>query len=103
MENNERILTCVYCGQEYPQNTPSWNDKVLTDHIKICLKHPMRKAELQISKLRTALAEIIGLNDKNDKKEMEHMEVALHTLQRPMKDKVSIINAIHVLLETMED
>ncbi len=103
MENNERVLTCVYCGQEYPQNTPSWNDKVLTDHIKICQKHPMRKAELQISKLRTALAEIIGSSDKNDKNELEQMEVALLTLQRPMKDKTPIINAIHVLLETMED
>ena len=37
-----RILTCVYCGQEYPQGTPAWGNQVLTDHYKVCVKHPMR-------------------------------------------------------------
>lgn len=21
-----RVLTCVYCGREYPQETPAWGD-----------------------------------------------------------------------------
>ena len=40
-----RVLTCVYCGQEYPQGTPAWGNKVLTDHIRECRKHPLRQTE----------------------------------------------------------
>ena len=39
-----RILTCVYCGHEYPQDTPAAGAQILTDHIKVCEKHPLRKA-----------------------------------------------------------
>ncbi|MEK6881315.1 MAG: hypothetical protein AABY22_16960 [Nanoarchaeota archaeon] len=53
-----RVLTCVYCGMEYPQETPSCGDKVLTDHIKVCKKHPMRKLEIENVKLREALVYI---------------------------------------------
>lgn len=52
-ENDEsRVLTCVYCGHEYPQGTPAAGSKVLTDHIKICEKHPLRAAEAENAKLR---------------------------------------------------
>jgi len=47
-----RILTCVYCGLEYPQNTPAWGSNILTEHIKVCEKHPLRKAEAEIQKLK---------------------------------------------------
>ena len=32
------VLTCVYCGQEYPAGTPASgaDNEVLTNHIKIC-------------------------------------------------------------------
>lgn len=39
---NRRVLTCVYCGHEYPQNTPAAGSAVLTEHIAVCEKHPMR-------------------------------------------------------------
>ena len=52
---NERILTCVYCGHEYPQDTPAHGSQVLTDHIKVCKAHPLRKAEADIALLRAAL------------------------------------------------
>jgi len=51
-----RVLTCVYCGHQYPQDTPAWGSQVLTDHIKICEKHPMRQAEKQITELENKLA-----------------------------------------------
>ena len=47
-----RILTCVYCGHEYPQDTPAHGEKVLTDHIAGCEKHPMRAVVEQRDKLR---------------------------------------------------
>lgn len=53
-----RVLTCVYCGHEYPQDTPAWGHQVLTEHIKVCEKHPMRKLEADNARLRKALSEL---------------------------------------------
>lgn len=38
------VLTCIYCGQEYPSGTPAHGSevKVLTEHIAKCEKHPMK-------------------------------------------------------------
>ena len=91
------ILTCVYCGMEYPEGTPPAKAQILTDHIKVCEKHPMRHAEATILKLRTAL---IGLVGASDKKELEGMELAIRNLPAPMADKAASIDAIHALIET---
>lgn len=42
------ILTCVYCGAAYPEGTPPHGSKVLTDHIRVCEKHPMRELERKL-------------------------------------------------------
>ena len=97
-EKKGRILTCVYCGQEYPQGSPSWGDKVLTDHIKVCPKHPMRKAEETIAKLRSALAGLVGVDGRD---ELDKMEAALRLVPAPDIDKVASINAVNVLRETL--
>ena len=55
MQKEQRILTCVYCGQAYPPGTPTSGTQVLTDHIKVCNKHPMRVAEQRIAALEKAL------------------------------------------------
>jgi hypothetical protein len=86
----DRILTCVYCGYEYPQGTESWGNEVLTEHIKQCEKHPMYK-------LRKALADLVGASTRE---ELEAMELALRALPGIEQDKIHVINAIHVLLET---
>ncbi len=97
-----RVLTCVYCGQEYPAGTPASGSEVqvLTDHIKICEKHPMRKAEAKIAKLRQALAGLIGAETSD---ELRQMEAAMRFVPAPEADKAISLNAIHVLLETMEE
>ena len=43
-----RIVTCVYCGLEYPGGTPASQDAALTCHIRVCEKHPLRAAEQKI-------------------------------------------------------
>ena len=48
----ETIVTCVYCGMAYPQGTPTHGATVLTEHIKVCEKHPMRLAEKQLELTR---------------------------------------------------
>jgi hypothetical protein len=83
-------LTCVYCGMAYPEGTPPHGSKVLTDHIKVCEKHPMYK-------LRKALADMVGASTKE---ELEQMELALRTMPGIEQDKIVAINAIHALLET---
>jgi len=94
------ILTCVYCGKEYPEGTPSWGDKVLTDHIKFCEAHPLRAAELKIEKLRKALFDMIGVSSE---KELKEMEAVLRSIPGIETDKVAAINAIHALLETSSE
>jgi hypothetical protein len=84
------ILTCAYCGMAYPEGTPPHGSKVLTDHIKVCEKHPMYK-------LRKALADMVGASTK---KELEQMELALRAMPGIEQDKVVALNAIHALLET---
>jgi len=50
-----QTLTCVYCGMAYPEGTPPFGSKILTDHIRVCEKHPLREAELTILKLKKVI------------------------------------------------
>jgi len=96
----DRLITCVYCGLEYPNQTPASGAKILTDHIKICEKHPLRQSEEKIIKLRKALSGLIGASEKE---ELEKMEKMIRITPAIEEDKISAINAIHALLSTMED
>lgn len=91
------ILTCVYCGHEYPQDTPAHGSQVLTDHIKTCKAHPLRKAEEDIFLLRSALIGLIGVDSET---ELRQMEAFFRSAPVPDSDKAVSINAIHALLAT---
>ena len=93
-----QVLTCVYCGMAYPEGTPPHGSKVLTDHIKICEKHPLRKAEETITKLRQALIGLIGVETPE---ELRQMEAALRLAPAPDADVAVMINGIRAFLETM--
>lgn len=54
-----RVLTCAFCGDEYPPGTPESNDAALLAHVKIWPKHPMREVEKELSLLRA-----LGDSDK---------------------------------------
>lgn len=84
-------LTCVYCGHAYPEGTPPHGSKVLTDHIRVCEKHPMRQ-------LRTALVGLVGVDGKEN---LEQMEAAMRLIPAPAEDKAKSIDAIHALLATL--
>jgi len=81
----------------YPEGTPPAKAQILTDHIKVCPKHPLRESEEIRKKLRKALAELVGASEKT---ELEAMEVTIRSTPGPEKDKTAVINAIHVLIET---
>jgi len=91
-ENN--VVTCVYCGHQYPDGTPTAKHELLTEHIKICEKHPMRDAEKKIERLRNALAGLIGASTKD---ELDAMELAIRSTPAPDSDKAAAINAIDAL------
>ena len=55
IQNERCVMTCVYCGHAYPPGTPTSGAQALTDHIKVCKKHPMRAAEQRIATLEKAL------------------------------------------------
>ena len=93
-----KTLTCVYCGMAYPEGTPPHGAQILTEHIKVCEKHPMRKAEATILKLRKVLSDLIGASTKE---ELEAMEIAIRTTPAPASDKAVMINAIHALVEAI--
>lgn len=96
MDNEKRILTCVYCGMEYPQDTPSWGNDILTEHIKVCEKHPMKKLKEENIKLRKALVGLVGVDTKE---ELVKMELAIRLLPVPDIDRMNTINAITTLME----
>lgn len=92
-----RVLTCVYCGHEYPQDTPASGDKVLTDHIRQCEKHPMKRISDEHAMLRKAL---IGLVGADSREELEQIEAAIRVMPVPDIDRMNTINAVQALLQT---
>lgn len=94
----QRILTCVYCGHEYRQDTPAHGSQVLTDHISTCDKHPMAKTVREHAMLRAALVGLVGADSKDD---LQGLEAAMRLMPAPEADKAVTINAIHALLATL--
>jgi len=98
MSKATTVLTCVYCGMKYPNDTPTWGADVLTEHIKICEKHPMRELEAKYAKVRKALIGLVGVDTKE---ELDGMEAAIRILSSPEADRITFINAITALRETV--
>lgn len=92
--SEDTILTCAYCMHQYPDGTPAAKHELLTEHIKICDKHPMREAELKIEQLRNALIGIIGASTDE---ELNAMELTIRSASIPDSDKTITINAIDAL------
>lgn len=94
-----QIITCVFCGKEYPIGTPTHGSEILTEHIKVCERHPLRKAEGDVAILRAALVGLIGADTEP---ELRQMELVIRSLPiMPEAQKAVSINAIHALLATM--
>lgn len=39
----DRVLTCAFCGETYPEGTPTHKHAALTAHIRTCPDHPIGK------------------------------------------------------------
>lgn len=93
------IVTCAYCGIAYPADTPTSGSKILTNHIKICEKHPLRAAEAKIAKLRSALVSFVGVDGK---KKLQEMESVIRASEASAEEKAVAIEAIKALMDTAE-
>jgi hypothetical protein len=40
VQEEERVLTCVFCGHIYEPGTPASNHVALTEHVAVCPSHP---------------------------------------------------------------
>jgi len=97
----DNTLTCVYCGKAYPEGTPPHGSKVLTDHIKICPKHPMREAERKIMLLRGAIVGLIGGCET-----IVNSEDTVADLREKLEDEAGehiVLDAMQALLDTEPD
>jgi len=61
MCSETRVLTCAFCGQAYPPDTPDSNHVMLTAHVHICPEHPMRGAEMERDAARAKLAKVASV------------------------------------------
>ena len=89
-------IRCVYCGMIFPKVIPPYGTQILTDHIKVCKKHPMYGVEGKIEKLRKAL---IGLVGTETIEELEQIELGIRMSSAPDSDKTLMLNAVRALRE----
>lgn len=55
-----RVLTCVYCGHQYPDGTPAAKHAALTEHIQKCPKHPMTELRQKVTSFCDTMTEALG-------------------------------------------
>jgi hypothetical protein len=78
-EENPQVLTCAFCGEEYPPGTPTSQHELLTEHILRCSKHPAR-------------ADIIKLIDELCKVPSEHLHSDLLILSSELSMRYNFRN-----------
>lgn len=58
-ERNARVLRCAFCGKDYPRDTPPTQSEALTEHIRTCAEHPMRKLLRRITEWEDLVGGIV--------------------------------------------
>lgn len=61
-----QVVTCVYCGETYPEGTASVKSEALYEHIKKCDKHPMCRLQRQFDIAYVALQRCTDNNTNNN-------------------------------------
>lgn len=97
--SESRVVTCAFCGEAYPDGTPTSGAEMLAQHIRECRKHPMRALEKKAARLRDALTRVVGASSRS---ELEEMTLGLY-LMPDSDDKKAAQFALEVLLETAEE
>ena len=85
---------CAFCGTAYPPGTPDTQHALLTAHVRVCPKHPMREAEAQRDRYRAALVSLVGSDNPVELRGIRAFTVA------NAPNETAIIAAVDLLLET---
>jgi hypothetical protein len=94
--DNDRVVTCVYCGQAYPEGTPTHGAQILKDHIRMCPEHPMRELEEQNRILKKALLVLLNMDKNKTLENCRNITLKFDKLSDSQKN--SIIDAIDLLI-----
>jgi hypothetical protein len=98
LQSEGRVLTCVYCGHQYPPGTPKSGVKVLTDHIRQCPQHPLARVIKERDLLRGALVDLVGGSTPD---ELAFIQDTIETMIRNREqERSSILQAIRALKAT---
>lgn len=64
----DRVLTCAFCGQAYPEGTPTHKHEALAAHVRECPEHPVgienRKLTAELSALRERVEELANTGEQ---------------------------------------
>lgn len=93
---DKNVVTCVYCGHEYDEGTPTAKHDALTKHICHCKDHPMRQ-------LGEALCKLMRLPFPPDKKSWDEMRLGIdimssHTPDEDVNDALFALEALKVFM-----
>lgn len=65
----QTVVTCAWCGYEFPPNTPTANHKILYDHALVCEKHPTHAVAVErdkaINLLKAVRAKLMAAPELN--------------------------------------
>ena len=95
----EPVLTCVFCGTEYPQGTPAHGDQVLIDHIRVCEKHPLRRAEADRKLLLDAAFEVLDESELCQIRALGAVAKRLVSAGEGDRAAITLIDAVIAVLE----
>lgn len=61
LQNDNRALTCVFCGHVYPPGTPSSNHDALAAHVAECPEHPMAALRKRHAEMYKKFIDVMAL------------------------------------------
>ncbi len=44
----DKVLRCAFCGEAYPDGTPTHKSETLAAHVRVCTEHPIGKENRQM-------------------------------------------------------
>ena len=93
------VVTCAFCGHEYPRGTPRHGDGQLVAHMKTCLKHPMREVEEKLRGLEHAYGElktwntVLEIKIAEEEKQLSYDAFLLEELRTQLDEKERVDKA----------
>jgi hypothetical protein len=86
---DQRVLTCAFCGQAYPPDTPPTQHDALTAHVAVCPAHPMRNVEASLARLGEAFERLWTEYEKDPQRKRNGPEaVAIEDIRAALAEQI---------------